>query len=71
MPCAPVRGLTHRTFAAGDMCTVLSGQLNDPFTAAAITFVRGVTSNVEIDHVVALGDAWQKGAQIGNHGPPS
>ena len=40
-----------------------SGRLNDPYTAAAITFVRGGASEVDIDHVVALGDAWQKGAQ--------
>ena len=40
-----------------------SGHLNDPYTAAAITFQRGGASEVDIDHVVALGDAWQKGAQ--------
>jgi hypothetical protein len=32
-------------------------------TAAAITFVRGGPSEVDVDHVVALSDAWQKGAQ--------
>jgi len=39
--------------------------LNDPYTATKIYFVRGVgTSNdVQIDHVVAVSDAWQKGAQ--------
>ncbi|WP_400160291.1 DUF1524 domain-containing protein [Arthrobacter sp. BPSS-3] len=46
-------------------CVVLSGTLNDPYTAAAIAFVRGssTSSAVQIDHVVALSDAWQKGAQ--------
>ncbi len=46
-------------------CVVLSGVLNDPYTAAAIKFLRGsaTSSAVQIDHVVALSDAWQKGAQ--------
>ncbi|RKR15451.1 GmrSD restriction endonuclease domain-containing protein [Arthrobacter oryzae] len=46
-------------------CVVLSGVLNDPYTAAAIKFLRGSTTSsaVQIDHVVALSDAWQKGAQ--------
>jgi hypothetical protein len=44
---------------------VLTGTLKDPYTGKVINFVRGVgTSNaVQIDHVVALSDAWQKGAQ--------
>lgn len=46
-------------------CTVLSGVLSDPYTGARIEFVRGPSSSqaVQIDHVVALSDAWQKGAQ--------
>lgn len=46
-------------------CVVKSGILNDPYTARVISFVRGETtsSDVQIDHVVALSDAWQKGAQ--------
>jgi len=46
-------------------CNVTSGTLNDPYTGKIIQFVRGSdTSNaVQIDHVVALSDAWQKGAQ--------
>lgn len=46
-------------------CLVLRGTLHDPYTGRTISFVRGVgTSNaVQIDHVVALADAWQKGAQ--------
>jgi hypothetical protein len=62
------RDLIRRIFAAGDTCAVQRGRLNDPFTAAAITFVRGGSSDVEIDHVVALGDAWQKGAQQWSRG---
>ena len=46
-------------------CVVLSGVLADPYTATAINFLRGNTTStaVQIDHVVALSDAWQKGAQ--------
>lgn len=46
-------------------CVVLSGTLRDPYTGTTIAFVRGqkTSSKVQIDHVVALSDAWQKGAQ--------
>jgi hypothetical protein len=46
-------------------CKVATGVLHDPYTGATVHFVRGVTTSVlvQIDHVVALGDAWQKGAQ--------
>lgn len=46
-------------------CLVLSGTLHDPYLGKTIAFVRGrsTSSAVQIDHVVALSDAWQKGAQ--------
>lgn len=46
-------------------CAVETGVLDDPYTGTQIDFVRGTTtsSQVQIDHVVALSDAWQKGAQ--------
>lgn len=46
-------------------CVVLSGILNDPYTGSSIAFQRGRDTSraVQIDHVVALSDAWQKGAQ--------
>ena len=46
-------------------CNVLSGVLDDPYTGKVINFTRGsdTSSDVQIDHVVALSDAWQKGAQ--------
>ncbi|MCG2621071.1 DUF1524 domain-containing protein [Arthrobacter sp. I2-34] len=46
-------------------CIVTTGTLKDPYTAATISFVRGnaTSTAVQIDHVVALSDAWQKGAQ--------
>ena len=49
----------------GDDCKVLSGTLNDPYTGKTISFLRGATTSddVQIDHVVALSNAWQTGAQ--------
>lgn len=59
------RDLKSITWRSSPRCTVATGILNDPYTASKIYFVRGVsTSNaVQIDHVVAVSDAWQKGAQ--------
>jgi hypothetical protein len=54
------RDLTRKTLAG---CEVERGVLADPYTATAITYVRDGASEVDIDHVVALEDAWQKGAQ--------
>lgn len=46
-------------------CKVVSGTLHDPYTGTSIAFIRGAetSDDVQIDHVVALSDAWQKGAQ--------
>ncbi|SNT40053.1 Protein of unknown function [Streptosporangium subroseum] len=60
------RDLTDETFKKGDEdCTVLSGVLHDPYSGKTIEFKRGQSSSmaVQIDHVIALADAWQKGAQ--------
>ena len=45
-------------------CLVLSGTLIDPYSGEKIEFTRGVGSSldVQIDHVVALSNAWQTGA---------
>ncbi|MDQ6658908.1 MAG: excalibur calcium-binding domain-containing protein [Actinomycetota bacterium] len=55
-------GLTIRANTHG--CTVLTGVLQDPYTGGTISFTRGyVTSSaVQIDHVIALGNAWVTGA---------
>ena len=47
-------------------CKVYSGVLDDPYTGNKIYFTRGpdTSDDVQIDHVVALSDAWQKGAQL-------
>lgn len=57
------RDLTNVT--VGENCKVLSGTLDDPYTGQQILFTRGETTSadVQIDHVVALSNAWQTGAQ--------
>jgi hypothetical protein len=59
------RDLKSITWRSSPRCTVSTGILNDPYTARKIYFVRGVSTSsaVQIDHVVAVSDAWQKGAQ--------
>jgi hypothetical protein len=59
------RDLTNEVFKEKtNACTVLSGTLVDPFSGETINFVRGVatSSEVQIDHTVALSNAWQTGA---------
>lgn len=48
-----------------DSCHVLSGVLNDPYTGKLINFLRGsgTSSKIQIDHVVALNNAWITGAE--------
>ncbi len=60
------RDLTDTTFKPDTRdCVVLTGVLADPYSGLVIDFVRGQDTSiaVQIDHVVALSDAWQKGAQ--------
>lgn len=59
------RDFVEFQFQADSSCVIATGVLQDPYTGQTINFVRGVgTSNeVQIDHVVAVSDAWQKGAQ--------
>lgn len=54
-----------RDVAVNHECQVTSGVLDDPYTGQTIQFQRGASTSadVQIDHVVALSDAWQKGAQ--------
>lgn len=48
-----------------ETCRVQSGTLTGPYTGETIRFVRGTSTSslVQIDHVVALANAWQTGAQ--------
>jgi hypothetical protein len=60
------RDLVDETFRAGtNNCIVLTGTLHDPYTGTTIAFQRGQTTSddVQIDHVVALSNARQTGAQ--------
>ncbi|WP_227007634.1 DUF1524 domain-containing protein [Pseudarthrobacter sp. AB1] len=59
------RDLSAITYTNSVPCKVQSGTLADPYTGTTISFLRGsaTSSAVQIDHVVALSDAWQKGAQ--------
>ncbi|MDX6246267.1 MAG: hypothetical protein QOE76_3990 [Frankiales bacterium] len=57
------RDLRTTVLRAGG-CVVLTGTLVSPYTKSVIHFVRGpLSAQAQIDHVVALGDAWQTGAQ--------
>lgn len=46
-------------------CNVLSGEFDEPYTGEHKVFAtrEEISKGVQIDHVVALSDAWQKGAQ--------
>lgn len=46
-----------------DLCIVLSGTLDDVYTGKSIGLGEHTSDEVQIDHVVALGKAWQTGAQ--------
>lgn len=52
--------------AQTDACTVVAGEYDDPYTGQHRVFTQKsqISKNVQIDHVVALSDAWQKGAQL-------
>lgn len=69
----------HPNGASFPACQVRGGELADPYTGKTIHFVRGprTSAAVQIDHVVALENAWQSGAnqweleerrQFGNDG---
>lgn len=48
-----------------DNCTVLSGEVDESYTGSHLIFREKteISNGIQIDHVVALSDAWQKGAQ--------
>lgn len=43
-------------------CVITAGQLADPYSGKRIDFRKKDASKVQIDHVVALENAWQSGA---------
>lgn len=48
-----------------DGCNVVAGEYDEPYTGEHKVFStrEEISKSVQIDHVVALSDAWQKGAQ--------
>ena len=48
-----------------DGCNVVAGEYDEPYTGEHKVFKEKseISNGVQIDHVVALSDAWQKGAQ--------
>lgn len=47
-----------------DGCNVIKGEYDEPYTGEhKVLNSREEVSKIQIDHVVALSDAWQKGAQ--------
>ena len=65
------RDLTNITYKAGTReCKVIAGQLLDPFSGKVITF-SPTKVVIDIDHVVALSNAWQTGAAYFDKGKRS
>lgn len=62
------RDLTNPIFRIGTgNCVVETGDFFDPYTNSQFVFVKSNSgSTIEIDHIVSLSDAWQKGAQQWN-----
>ncbi|NEG95248.1 DUF1524 domain-containing protein [Bifidobacterium sp. SMB2] len=62
------RDLRNVRYANAERCKVQSGTLDDPYTGRTIDFVRGqaTSARVQIDHVVALNNAWKSGADQWN-----
>ena len=57
------RDLMQKQWRAGTHgCVVVAGTLADPYTGATLPFAKARAADVQIDHVVALSDAWQTGA---------
>lgn len=48
-----------------DGCDVIAGEFDEPYTGVHLVFTSKaeISHRLQIDHVVALSDAWQKGAQ--------
>ena len=66
--CSLRQKIIRREFGASAMmdgCNVLSGEYEEPYTGQYLKYAtrEEISKGVQIDHVVALSDAWQKGAQ--------
>ena len=57
------RDLRDREWRPGThSCVVIAGRVIDPYTGRVLVFAKAYAAAVQIDHVVSLSDAWQKGA---------
>lgn len=58
------RDLDNIRYRKGSRCVIQTGTLHDPYVGVTMPFQRGDATSplVQIDHVVALGDAWRAGA---------
>jgi len=56
---------TGGTATTDKNCNVVSGKFYEPYTGQILEFTtrESISKGIQIDHVVALSDAWQKGAQ--------
>ena len=66
--CSLRQRIIRREFGASavmDGCDVVAGEFDEPYTGEHLVFraKAEISKGVQIDHVVALSDAWQKGAQ--------
>ena len=54
-----------KTAATDEKCNVVAGKFYEPYTGEVMEFHtrKEISKGIQIDHVVALSDAWQKGAQ--------
>lgn len=59
------RELGEQAQLAEDGCTVIAGEFDEPYTGQHMVFYEKAdfSKKIQIDHIVALSDAWQKGAQ--------
>ncbi len=56
------RDLDHVRLRDGSDCVVVAGWLTDPYTGERVEFRKHDAGAVHVDHVVALAEAWQSGA---------
>ena len=55
------RDLVEITYENGSDCEATDGTLHDPYTGTTIE--GNLSEDVQIDHIVSLGDAWYSGAE--------
>lgn len=57
------RDLDNKQWRQGTrQCVVVAGDLRDPYSGVRLRFVKADASAVQVDHVVALANAWASGA---------